>query len=171
MEYTQHWILLCFAEWKNTVLRELCMVKLFMSYWTKEICLFRDVFIKGLAVLLTLSSNIMAATSSWDGFSTDAMYFGFGCTTCTHGVYMSLWTCTHCIFHTYSFLALCLIHTEAGSHGRRECKECSKPWAGVLTRPRLHAVTAGVCGQTSLCQTHWLQHPPRPAELQLATHN
>ncbi|TNN74632.1 hypothetical protein EYF80_015179 [Liparis tanakae] len=36
---------------------------------------------------------------------------------------------------------------------------------------RLHAVTAGVCGQTSLCQTHWLQHPPRPAELQLATHN
>lgn len=34
-------------------------------------------------------------------------------------------------------------HTRAGSHGRRECEECSKPWADVLTRPRLHAVTTG----------------------------
>lgn len=55
--------------------------------------------------------------------------------------------------------------------GGGECEECSKPRAGVLTRPRLYAVTAGVCGQTSLCQTHWLQRPPRPAEQQLATHN
>lgn len=34
-------------------------------------------------------------------------------------------------------------HTRAGSHGRRECEECSKPRADVLTRPRLHAVTTG----------------------------
>ncbi|KAJ7984945.1 hypothetical protein DPEC_G00360010 [Dallia pectoralis] len=36
----------------------------------------------------------------------------------------------------------------------------------------LYAVTAGVCGQTSLCQTHRLQHPPSQAngaELQIPT--
>lgn len=142
----------------------------------KEICLFNDSnIIEDLEVLLALSSDVTTLVGMVDTASC-ALSVQPGCKTwCVH-VLMNMHT--YCIFHTFPSLAplprthprICT-HTRAGSHGRRECEECSKPRAGVLTRPRLHAVTAGVCGQTSLCQTHWLQHPPRPAELQLATHN
>lgn len=49
--------------------------------------------------------------------------------------------------------------------GRRVMCGMLQTRAGVATRPRLCAVTTGVCGQTSLCQTYWLQRPPRPVEL------
>jgi len=146
------------------------IIQVLLMQCAKEICQFIDSnIIKDLDVPLALSSDIM--TPSRCGL-------GLGWTIHTApDVLMNMHT--YCFFHTFpSPCSLSHTHTHthtlthgAGSHGRRECEECSKPRAGVLTRPRLHAVTAGVCGQTSLCQTHWLQHPPRPAELQLATHN
>lgn len=52
--------------------------------------------------------------------------------------------CCSCVSfsHSLSHEHTCT-HTWAGSHGRRECEECSKPRVDVLTRPRLHAVTTG----------------------------